>query len=133
MSVGPSLGRGLVDVEAARVHGLPAPDVGAHVVDAVRGPPAELAERLAGVGRELGDIAGAPRRDLVRDGAPGGLLHRVDHLQHAVPAAHPQVVREAPLLVEFPGWRQHTEHTEWHRCDNSNKQTRMECDGKEQT
>ena len=83
------------------VHGLPAPDVGAHVVDAVRGLPAELAERLARVGRELCDVAGAARRDLVWDGTPCRLLHRVDHLQHTVSTAHTQVVRETSFLVEF--------------------------------
>src|SRR6185369_12639288 len=61
-------------VESERVHLLPAPAVGAHVVEIAARLPAELAARERGVGIARGHVARATRGDLVGDGTPAGAL-----------------------------------------------------------
>ena len=61
-------------VVAVRVLLLPVPAVGAHLLDAVLGHPAQLVLGLGGVGVALCDVAGAAGVDDVGDGLAAGLF-----------------------------------------------------------
>ena len=60
---------------------LPVPAVGAHLLDAVLGHPAQLILGLGGVGVALCDVAGAAGLDDVGDGLAAGLFECVDDVQ----------------------------------------------------
>lgn len=73
---------------------LPVPAVGAHLLDAVLGHPAQLVLSLGGVGVALGDITGAAGIDDVGDLLAAGLGEGMDDVQHAVALAGAQIADE---------------------------------------
>ena len=81
---------------------LPVPAVGAHLLNAVLGLPAQLALGLAGVAPALGNVAGAARVDDVGNLFAAGLAEGVDDIQHAVAVAGAQIADEqAGLLLQL--------------------------------
>ena len=75
----PGLFGGLV---AVGVVALPVPAVGAHLLDAVLGLPAQLTLGLAGITPALGNVAGAARIDDVGELLAAGLAEGMDDVQH---------------------------------------------------
>ena len=73
---------------------LPVPAVGAHVLDAVFGHPAQLPLGLGGVGVAFGDVAGAAGLDDVGQLFAAGLFKGVQHVHDAVALAGAQVADE---------------------------------------
>src|SRR6476646_4689441 len=81
--VGRARGAGSGVGVAPRVLLLPAPRVGAHLVDGALGPPAELGVGARGVGEGHRDVAGATGDHLVGQLAADRALEGVQHLEHA--------------------------------------------------
>ena len=87
---------------AVGVVALPVPAVGAHLLNAVLGLPAQLALGLAGVTPALGNVAGAARVDNIGNLLAAGLAEGVDDVQHAVAVAGAQIADEqAGLLLQL--------------------------------
>ena len=80
---------------ALRVHGLPAPGVGAHGVEVPDRGPVQFPLRQGRIGVDGGDVAGAAAGDLVGDRAAGGFFEGLDDLEDAVPPARAEIAGEA--------------------------------------
>src|SRR4051812_19062289 len=72
---------------------LPAPYIGAHVVDSILRAPAQQLVGERRIGKILGQIAGPPAGDAIGHVAAARAAECVDHFEHAIAAARSEIDR----------------------------------------
>ena len=73
---------------------LPAPRVGAHLLQAPLRRPSEHLLCQAGIGPALGNIPGAARANSADDRAPAGLFKSLDDVENRISLAGPEIQSE---------------------------------------